>query len=166
MSSVQRLRRVLEGAAAGLGMTVLFAMMVLTFVDVLARYLFAAPIFGAVEIVQFLLAIMIFAGFVLVNSRNAHIVVELFSVSLARRWPRLMAGFSGIVSIVAMGLVAWALFRSALHAASRASTSVVLQVPLAWVVGAMAGLSLIGFALLVLALAIGGTGTASHGLED
>ncbi|MCB1397699.1 MAG: TRAP transporter small permease [Rhodobacter sp.] len=166
MLTVQRLRRALEGAAAGLGMTVLFAMMVLTFVDVLARYLFSAPIFGAVEIVQFLLATMIFAGFVLVNSRNAHIVVELFSAPLAHRWPKLMAGFSGIVSIAAMGLVAWALFRAALHAASRGSTSVVLQVPLAWVVGVMAGLSLLGFALLALALAIGGSGSASHGVEE
>ena len=44
----------------------LFLMMAITFVDVIGRYLFNAPIFGAAEMIQFLLAGTVFSGLILV----------------------------------------------------------------------------------------------------
>ena len=74
------LMRIADIAAAAL----IFIMMMLTFADVVGRYLFTAPIFGAAEMIQFLLAMTIFGGLCLVNARDEHITVELFEIQLDR----------------------------------------------------------------------------------
>lgn len=51
--------------------------MLLTFADVIGRYLFSQPIFGASEVISALLAATIFAGLGITNARDEHIVVEL-----------------------------------------------------------------------------------------
>ena len=45
-------------------------MMLLTFVDVVARYLFNRPIRGAFEVTELMLLVLIFAGLPLVSSRR------------------------------------------------------------------------------------------------
>ena len=40
----------------------LFSMMILTFIDVIGRYLFNAPVYGAAEIIQILLIGVIFSA--------------------------------------------------------------------------------------------------------
>jgi TRAP-type transport system small permease protein len=144
--------RVVEAVAGWVGAVALFAMMALTFLDVIARYLFAAPIYGVVEMIQFLLALMVFVGIALVNARSDHIVVELFSASMARRWPRVFGAWVLVLSVVGMGLMVLGLWRATQHAASRGTASVVLQIPLVWVIGAMAALGAIGLVLLILSI--------------
>ena len=56
---------------------VIFLMMGLTFVDVLCRYVFSAPILGAYEIVTFLMALTVFAGLPLLTATKTHITVSL-----------------------------------------------------------------------------------------
>src|SRR5487761_2582061 len=53
--------------------------MVITVVNVVLRYAFYAPISGNDEIVQFLLAILIFAAFPLVTVNRRHFSVSIFS---------------------------------------------------------------------------------------
>ena len=57
----------------------LFSMMILTFIDVIGRYLFNAPVYGAAEIIQILLIGVIFSAMPIVSKTNSHIAVELFS---------------------------------------------------------------------------------------
>jgi len=74
-SAVQRwLQRGLGGLAA----TLLFFMMMLTFVDVIGRYLFNTPVYGGFEMTEVALATMIFAGLPLVTARDEHVTVDLF----------------------------------------------------------------------------------------
>ena len=56
---------------------VIFIMMVLTFIDVIGRYVFHKPIFGGTEIISALLALTIFSGLGVINARDEHITVEL-----------------------------------------------------------------------------------------
>ena len=160
------MRRGLTRLAGAIGLMALFAMMLLTFADVVARYLFAAPIYGAVEIIEVLLAMMILAGLVMVNDADEHIVVELFSARLARWMPRLHYVLTGAVSMVAMGLMTYGLALMAIHAAERASTSVVLAIPLAWVFGLLAALAAVAFVLLTLTLLVGRRGQTALTKED
>jgi TRAP-type C4-dicarboxylate transport system permease small subunit len=148
------MRRVVEGAARLVGALALLAMMALTFLDVIARYLFSAPIYGVVEMIQFLLALMVFVGLALVSSRNEHIVVELFSLSLERRWPRTYSAGVLTLSILGLGVMVLGLWQAAYHAATRNTVSVVLGIPLAWIIGTMAALAAVG--LLLMALSIKG----------
>jgi TRAP-type C4-dicarboxylate transport system permease small subunit len=55
---------------------ILFAMMTLTFVDVVARYVFNRPISGAFEVTELLLLVLIFAGLPLVSHADEHVTME------------------------------------------------------------------------------------------
>ena len=56
----------------------MFAMLTLTFCDVIGRYFLNAPITGAGEIIAFLMGLTIFLGFPLVTRDQEHITVSLF----------------------------------------------------------------------------------------
>jgi TRAP-type C4-dicarboxylate transport system permease small subunit len=60
---------------------ILFALMSLTFVDVLARYVFNRPIRGAFEVTELLLLVLIFAGLPLVSHADEHVTMDF-----AERW--------------------------------------------------------------------------------
>jgi TRAP-type C4-dicarboxylate transport system permease small subunit len=68
------LRHGLGGFAAAL----LFFMMLLTFVDVIGRYLFNTPVYGGFEMTEVALATLIFSGLPLVTARDEHVTVDLF----------------------------------------------------------------------------------------
>ena len=72
-----------------LSAVLLFLMMALTFVDVLGRYLFNAPIYGSAEMIQFLLALTIFSALGIVNADDSHIVVEVFEERIKKIIPNL-----------------------------------------------------------------------------
>ncbi len=57
--------------------TAIFLMMVITFVDVVGRYGFNAPIPGGFELIEFLMPLSIFAGLPIITRRRAHIVVGI-----------------------------------------------------------------------------------------
>jgi TRAP-type transport system small permease protein len=68
----RRFDAVLGSAAAVL----LFGMMVLTFADVVARYLVNKPIRGAFEVTELLLLVLIFAGLPLVSHADEHVTMD------------------------------------------------------------------------------------------
>ena len=61
------------GAAAS---AILLAMMLLTFVDVVARYLFNRPVRGAFEVTELMLVVLIFAGLPLVSFADEHPLMD------------------------------------------------------------------------------------------
>ena len=56
---------------------VLFAMVALTFCDVVGRRIFGKPIFGAHDLTEHLMAIMVFCGLPLVTAAAGHLSVDL-----------------------------------------------------------------------------------------
>ena len=54
----------------------LFAMMCLTFVDVVARYLLNSPIRGGFEVTELMLLVLIFAGLPLVSHGDEHVTMD------------------------------------------------------------------------------------------
>jgi len=54
----------------------LLCLMVLTFADVVARYLFNRPIRGAFELTELLLLVLIFAGLPLVSQADEHVTMD------------------------------------------------------------------------------------------
>lgn len=65
-----------------------FAMAGLTFVDVIGRYFFNAPIPGAFEIVGLILGIAMIGAFPLVTFQERHITVDLFDSFIRGRFRR------------------------------------------------------------------------------
>ncbi len=145
-----RILAVLEIFSAGL----LFIMMMLTFVDVVGRYVFTAPIFGAAEMIQFLLAMTIFGGLSLVNAHDDHISVELFEPMLDRWIPRTRRILVQVFSVVVMTIIAWQLIQFAHEAHTLGQITVVLEWPLVIVATAVAVLSVISLLVQLLGLMI------------
>ena len=63
---------------AALMASVVFILMAETFVDVIGRYLFSAPIPGGFEVRGLMLGIVIFSGMALITRDRGHICVGLF----------------------------------------------------------------------------------------
>ncbi len=137
-----------------LSATLLFVMMALTFVDVIGRYVFTAPVFGAAEMIQFLLAMTIFGGLSLINASDSHITVELFEPWLKRRMPRLQPIMVQSFSVMVMAIIAWQLTVFAIESHELGSFTVVLEWPLVVVAGTVAGLSIVSLLAQLLGLAL------------
>ncbi len=130
----------------------IFTMMILTFADVIGRYVFIAPIFGAAEMIQFLLAMTIFAGLSLVNAHDDHITVDLFEPFLDRFIPNVRRFLVQAFSVVVMAIITVEMTRFALEAHRLNSITVVLEWPLVIVSGAVAALSAVSLAVQILGL--------------
>ncbi|HLB15496.1 MAG TPA: TRAP transporter small permease [Burkholderiales bacterium] len=75
-------------ADAVLGVTasaILFALMLLTFVDVVGRYLFNRPLRGGFEVTELLLLVLIFAGLPLVSRADEHVTMDFVDRLLGAR---------------------------------------------------------------------------------
>jgi TRAP-type C4-dicarboxylate transport system permease small subunit len=94
----------LLGVAAS---TILLAMMLLTTVDVVARYVFNRPLRGAFEITELLLLVLIFAGLPLVSFTNEHAVMDFIDRLLRRRTLRSLQGGVELASAALMFFLAW-----------------------------------------------------------
>jgi TRAP-type C4-dicarboxylate transport system permease small subunit len=94
----------LLGVAASI---ILLAMMVLTTVDVVARYVFNRPLRGAFEITELLLLVLIFAGLPLVSFTNEHAVMDFIDRLLGRRALRGLEGGVELASAALMFFLAW-----------------------------------------------------------
>ncbi|HUQ75896.1 MAG TPA: TRAP transporter small permease [Burkholderiales bacterium] len=74
----------------------LFGMMVLTFFDVVGRYLLNRPIRGAFEVTELALLVLIFAGLPLVSHADEHVTMDFIDRLLGARgrdiWVRVMHG--------------------------------------------------------------------------
>ncbi|MEO0664650.1 MAG: TRAP transporter small permease [Pseudomonadota bacterium] len=142
------------GALEWVTALLLFTMMMLTFIDVVGRYVFTAPVFGAAEMIQFLLAITIFAGLGLVNASDDHIVVELFEPALKRRMGAVHRYIVQIFSVGAMAFITWELYEFALEAHHLEKITIVLEWPLVWVAGSVSFLSAVSLVAQLLGLAL------------
>ena len=78
----ERLADAILGVAAS---ALLFAMMCLTFVDVVGRYLFSSPIRGGFEITELTLLVLIFAGLPLVSHGDEHVTMDFIDRMLPPR---------------------------------------------------------------------------------
>ena len=77
MSALPRLARALALAPALIASLALFAMMTMTFADVVLRSAFNAPIEAATELTRLMMAVIVFSALPLVSGAGRHIAVDL-----------------------------------------------------------------------------------------
>jgi len=149
---LQRIEAIASHALGVIAAAALFAMMVLTFVDVIGRYGFHHSIFGAAEIIEYLMMIAVFAGLAVITAKNEHITVTLLEPLFMRVMPGPQRWISVSLSVGCTLLICWQMFTHALDLLGSGKKTAVLDWP-QWVLPmSAAALSLAGFALLALAL--------------
>ncbi|MEP2783281.1 MAG: TRAP transporter small permease [Pseudoruegeria sp.] len=116
----------------GLGAALLlFCLVLVTCVDVIGRYFFSAPLSGAFEITELLLAALVFAALPLTTERKEHIEVDLLNVVLPDTIQRYLSAFAGLFSAAVLATLSWRLGSHALQAAMDGATTNALAIPLA-----------------------------------
>lgn len=139
----------------GLGLAVgglLFGMMALTFVDVVGRYVFAAPVPGAFEVTKLAMALLVFAALPLATSSREHVTISILDSVLPARAVRLQTAAADIVCAVALAVIGWRVFAHGLQLASYNEATTFLEIayaPFVFVMGSFAGLAALCSLLLV-----------------
>ena len=99
-----------------LSCSILFIMMLLTFIDVTGRYVFNSPLPALHEIISFMMPGLIFCILPLVCSKEEHVTIDLLDVFVPTRLKRLQSIFVNLISSGAMFFLAWRLAeKSASH---------------------------------------------------
>ncbi|HXE69891.1 MAG TPA: TRAP transporter small permease [Hyphomicrobiaceae bacterium] len=123
------------GATAAL---LLSALMLLTTVDVISRYLFNWPLRGAFEVTELLLLSLIFAGLPLASRAGEHVTLDFIDRALTAWGRRLLRRLMDLVcGVILLGL-AWRVWVKADKIAAYGDTTEVLRLPVSPFVYVMA----------------------------
>lgn len=118
--------------ALGLAASVLLlGMMLLTFADVVGRYIFNSPLRGAFEITELALLTLIFAGLPLVSRADEHVKMDFIDRWVGPAARRLNRRLVHLLCAVAIGGMAWLVFLKAGRIAGYGDTTDVLKIPVA-----------------------------------
>jgi len=103
----QRWTRHAESVLGVAASAILFAMMLLTFVDVVARYVFNRPVRGAFEVTELMLLVLIFAGLPLVSYADQHVTMDFIDRLVGRGTRAGLERGVHVVTTAIMLLLAW-----------------------------------------------------------
>jgi TRAP-type C4-dicarboxylate transport system permease small subunit len=140
----------------------LLCMMVLTFADVVARYLFNRPIRGGFEITELLLLVLIFAGLPLVSHADEHVTMDFIDRLLP---PRAMALLARAVHALVAALflfLSWQVYLKAERISRYGDTTDVLLITIGPFVYFMAAMVLLTGLVHVFKVFVPGTRRASQ----
>lgn len=139
MSAAVRLcRRLIRGLGA-LAAGLMFALMMITAVDVVGRYVFGSPLAGSTELIEFCLGLLIFATLPTLCARNDHVVVDLLENRFSDRFKRARDALIIPAAITIANLtLAYSLWLLGQRAARDALESEILALPVAWFLWVMA----------------------------
>jgi TRAP-type C4-dicarboxylate transport system permease small subunit len=150
--------RYVELAMNGIMAILLFAMMTITAADVIGRYLFNAPVPGGFEIVQYLMAIVIFASLPLTTAAERHLTVSVLENRFRGITRHIYRIVMLLISLIALGVIAWRMGVQAEVLGRSQQVSGFLQLPLApiaWTMTALAALAALVAAVKLAAALIG-----------
>lgn len=121
----------LPGLFGGVAAVALFAMMLLTFVDVFSRKFLGNSVTGAVELTELAMLVMIFCALPLASLAGEHIVFDLLDRVLPAglvRWQQVAA--HGLTALV-FGGAGWVVWQRALRTAEMGDTTATLVIRIA-----------------------------------
>ncbi|MFY0992974.1 TRAP transporter small permease, partial [Halomonas sp. C05BenzN] len=143
------LQLMLEGVAGA----TLFGMMLLTTADVTGRYFFNAPILGAVELTQLMLAALVFLSLPVVCWRQEHISVDLLDAIFPARLIWVREVLVNLLVTAALWVMAQRVWALAERAFDWGDVTEFLRIPYGYLIGLIA-IMLALSALLTLARAV------------
>lgn len=125
LSVTWKIRRAVETVMA----LFLLAMVALTFADVIGRRLIGKPIYGANDLTEHLMALVVFAGLPLVTAAGAHLTIDLLDNLVSKPW---MAWWRVLISVLVtavLAVTAWLFIKHGLNASRISEVSQALRVP-------------------------------------
>lgn len=131
---------------------VMFAMMSITTIDVAGRYLLNAPIPGGFEIVQYLMAFIVFAALPLTTASNMHLSVSLVENRLKGRALRMHRVYTLGISAIALIVIAHRIAAQGTSLSESKQVSGYLSLPLAPIAWAMTVFAVMAVVVILIML--------------
>ncbi len=125
------MRKLLSTLCGLLAALALFAIMVLTFVDVAGRKFLSTSVTGSLELTELLMVVVIFAGLPLVSLRGEHVVFDSLDRWLPAGLLRLQQALVDLLSGALLLGLAWLMFTKAGQMQEYGDTTAQLKLPLA-----------------------------------
>lgn len=121
----------------------LLLMLALTVADVLGRYVFARPVAGVIELIQYAMVVVVFAALPAVTHRREHISVGLLDGQLRSLSLRIQQTLVASVSAIVLVTLAWTLLDTAAWMRDQGDVIGYLRLPTFVAAYLMAALSLL-----------------------
>ena len=141
----------------------LFGMMLLTFADVVARYLFNLPIRGAFEVTELTLLVLIFAGLPLVSHADEHVTMDFIDRVLPQAAQRALVRIVHAICAAIMFFLTWQVWIKAGKIAGYGDTTDVLKITVGPFVYFMAAMILLTGLVHVYKMFVPGDAHAQQG---
>ena len=119
----------LDAALGVAASAILFALMLITFADVVSRYLFNWPLRGAFEATELMLLVLIFAGLPLVSHADEHVTMDFIDRMLTPRATAALVRVVHALCAAVMFFLAWQVWIKATRIAGYGDTTDVLRIP-------------------------------------
>jgi TRAP-type C4-dicarboxylate transport system permease small subunit len=127
----EALRRLLEWLCGSLAAVALFAIMMLTLVDVTGRKMISQSVPGSLEVTELLMVVVIFAGLPLVSLAGEHVVFDSLDPWLPARVRRVQGLCVDMVCVLGLLGIAWVMWTMAGQRAGDGETTAQLKLPIA-----------------------------------
>jgi TRAP-type C4-dicarboxylate transport system permease small subunit len=114
----------------------LVILMMVTVIDVFMRYVFNRPIRASLDTVEVMLLVFVFNGMAAAFFGRRHIVIDLLDGVFGPRLVPVMIRLADALSVVCLGLLAWAMWLPATQAYAYGDTKMELPIPIyvLWIV--------------------------------
>jgi TRAP-type C4-dicarboxylate transport system permease small subunit len=109
--------------------SVLAMMMFLTALDVGLRYIFNSPIPGALELVEYMMAVIVPFAVTVTAFNKAHIGVDLIMERFPKRFQTLTACLTNLIAFILYAAITWRCFLNIGEQYASGMTSAVLLIP-------------------------------------
>jgi TRAP-type C4-dicarboxylate transport system permease small subunit len=132
-----------------IAVTVLFALMVMTCLDVGGRYLFNNAVDGSIELTRIGLAVLVFAVMPIVTWRGAHIVVDLIDDFISHKIIKLFSLISAFLISTSLYFVGFRIFELAERSLRRGIVTEFLELPEGYIIYYISIMSWITAAMMI-----------------
>lgn len=144
-----RLGRGIEFFLGGCAAVILFLLMLVTFVDVVGREAFSAPLPGGFEITELMMAALIFTALPATSWREEHVVIDLLDGVTPRALARCRPVIMNLVSGGVIAVIAWQTTKLAHELQGYHEVTEILHIPVApivYLIGVMSAVTALVFA--------------------
>jgi TRAP-type C4-dicarboxylate transport system permease small subunit len=143
----------------------LVILMLVTVVDVFMRYVFNQPIRASLDTVEVMLLVFVFNGMAVGFFGRRHVVIDLLDGVFGPRITPVLVRIADLLSVLCLGLLAWAMLLPARQAFQYGDTKMELPIPiyLLWIV-ALA--SLVGTLFCAIVVLVARPAAAGHGRSE
>ena len=119
-----------RGATEGVSAIVLFALMVMTCIDVFGREVLGTPLDGATELTRLMLGVIVFGVLPIVSLREDHVTVDLLDAWFPARAARVRQAILTLLTAGMLAAVSWRVWTVGADQLDYGDTTEFLRIPL------------------------------------